>query len=761
MAYKRAILSTIFTVLAFCIQAQEKIMTVHLNDGTTHQYHFAEVDSVSFAELAEVLPNIEGGVELMKPEMLDKEQCSSYYSLTDHYLHAKNKDIYESVFGSSVAGEYALMPLDKEKMIMLYGGGKYLVTKYGSNHAEALYDENLNVVCAWSIPRNNATYEKNVMKYVIDLTDKEGVYYLRRFVRLAYADRSSIVTMEEFSPKGRTSDIELLGTEISRFTKSEDGAIIPIKKTYCRISFDFVIDENVNIDAEPLHIAKVNMVGSSQNVSILRRQVQPMKVRYYSDDNSIEMADAQEPAFKSGFILGTDTIVRSADFYKPLCGESCLMIWLKGEEYEEEPTREILEAHEASLMKYINYFISLENNCLTLYDGENVVAQVILSAGMTVKQMCEAINANPAFDDFMIHPLIDETTSVSSLVQFPKIHLVGKYHQGYDVQLFEHINNFNYHYDSFPVVLRFAIDTSTHTFDAVATDKGVFVGIDGNFSLFDYDIIRNITISDDISVSNVDVLDGTTGLCLEKFTGTTRLSVPNVITPRSPYLLGLMGHHVEPNSKEGNVSYPPSDVSSERLANMCKIMNEEEYITMNYDELIKYLDSGMQGVGLYTFFIFDDFRIQAVYLEENTRAIFENNNMVANFAIVHGYLWDNAVNSSYKKYIQPMKDMGWTCASHSLRHNQPTAKKPSVYFNYELQQMRKECEDWGMNSEIFVYNWDGEWIPTDVLLQKNGIRYAINSRGKYTTKSTNPYRLGRASFQEQLDFNQVKKILKW
>ena len=90
----------------------------------------------------------------------------------------------------------------------------------------------------------------------------------------------------------------------------------------------------------------------------------------------------------------------------------------------------------------------------------------------------------------------------------------------------------------------------------------------------------------------------------------------------------------------------------------------------------------------------------------------------------------------------------------------PTAKKPSVYFNYELHRARKECEEWEMNSKVFVYNWDGTWEPADILFLKNGYKYAINSRGTKTTKSTIPYRLGSTSFQEALQFSTIEKLLK-
>lgn len=110
---------------------------------------------------------------------------------------------------------------------------------------------------------------------------------------------------------------------------------------------------------------------------------------------------------------------------------------------------------------------------------------------------------------------------------------------------------------------------------------------------------------------------------------------------------------------------------------------------------------------------------------------------------------------------QSITNLGWSCVSHSLRHNQPTAKKPSVYINYEIKSAAKECKEWGMNSEVFVYNWDGVWEQSDILFLKNGYKYAINSRGVCTRNSTNPYRLGRTSFQEALPFEKVKSILKW
>ena len=757
----RNIIYILISMFVLSLQAQERVMTIHLNNGISHQYKFSDVDSVSFVEIAEVLPAVAEGTQMMPSEMLSLSECANYYSLTDHYLIAKNKSIIEYVFGSSVAGQYALMPIEKDKMVMLYGGGKYVVTKYGSNHAEVLYDENLNPVCSFTPDRQNATYTKNTMSYIIDLSNKEGVYYLRRFTKLSYADKCSVVAVEEFTPKGRTSDVKLLGVNASRFKKEDKGVAIPISKSTCRVSFDFTIDEDVNIDAQSIRIASFDMVGNNRDVSIVRRSSQPMKVRYYGDATTVKMADAQEPAFKSGFAIGTDTIIRSQDFYKPITGESLLMIWLKGEEYDEEPTEEILQAREEALLKYVNYYISVENNELALYDGDLKVSSVAFTEGMTVKSLCEAIASNTAFDDFMIYPLVAPNTNVNRIMQFPKIKLVGNYYQSFNVTYFSQINTFDYHYDSYPVVIREAIDETVHTFDAVCTDEGVFVGIDGDFCLLDYDIIRYIYINDSINISNIDVVDGDLGFLMKKLSGTTRMSEPYVVTSRSPFLLGLMGHHVNADRAEGNAIAPGSDCTAGRLSNICNILREEGYKTLNMDELVKYIDGGMKGEGKYTFFMFDDYQIDDLYLTESTRNIFINNGIKTNLALIQGYLWDGYSNQAKGKYIAPMKALGWDCVSHSLRHNQPTAKKPSVYLNYELKRARKECEQWGMNSDVFVYNWDGTWEVSDILFKKNGYKYAINSRGCKTTRSTNPYRLGRTSFQEALPFSTVEKTLKW
>lgn len=760
---KRTILSfcTLLMMFVYTAQAQQRVMNIHLNNGMTHQYIFTDVDSVSFVELDEVLPPVEEGRQMMSQEMLNDESCAKFYTQTDHYLIARNKSITEYVFGSSVAGQYALMPLDKEKMVMLYGGGKYQVTKYGSNHAEALYDDNLNPVCAFSIDRNNATYEKGIMNYTIDLSDKEGVYYLRRFTKLSYANRSSVVAFEGFTPKGRTGNIEILGANISRFNKEEGkGYTIPITKNIARISFDFTIDEDANIDAESLEIANFDMVGNDRSVQLLRRAPQPMKVRYYGDQETVEKADAQEVAFKSGFVIGVDTIVRSLDFYKPLTGAPCIMLWLKGEEYDEEPTQEIFAARETSLEKYVNYSICLQNNELALFDGESKVAQVAVVENMTVGELCQAIGNNTAFDDFMVHPLLDVNATLNSIMQFPKIKLIGNYYQSYNVTTYSQVQLFEYHLDSYPVVLREAIDKTKHTFDAICTDDGVFVGIDGNFCLLDYDIVRNIYISDRINAQNIDFLDGKTGYLLKRFSGSSRKSEPYIQSERSPFLLGLMGHSVIADSPEGSVPNANSDVSSERLAKMCSILKEEEYKTLNMTELVKFMDTGMKS-GKYAFFMFDDFKIDDLFLTSSTRNIFVGNGIIANLALIQYNLWNGFANNSKGKYIAEMNSLGWSCVSHSLRHNIPTAKKPSVYLNYELQRARKECEEWGMNSEVFVYNWDGTWEPSDILFLKNGYKYAINSRGTKTTKSTNPYRLGRTSFQEALPFSTIEKVLRW
>lgn len=743
--------------------AQERIMQVHFNNGTIHSYLFSDIDSISFIELETVMDPIEAGAEMMPGEMTASETCHDYFSLTDHYLFAKNKDIPERIFGSSVAGQYALMPVDKNVMVKLYGGGKYLVKKYGTNHAEALYDENLHPVCGYSVDRGNATYVNNTMSYTIDLTDKEGIYYLRRFVRFAYADRMSIKVLEEFQPKGKTSYINLAGVSLNQLKKDGNSYIIPITKSLGRVSFDFTINEDCNIDAPDLGIAKIEMIDGTRNVSILRRQPEQLSIRYYGDSESITKADAQELKFRSGFIIGSDTIVRSADLYKPLAGKPCMYIWLKGQEFADEPTEDELLARSESLAAYKNYYVSLQNGQLSLYDGEIQIASVNLS-GKTLAQLQSELTTTPAFKDFTVFVFPgEENLSAAELMSFTKIRLVGNYYQSYDLTYNDHVTEFQYHLDSYPLPLRQKTDASIHTFDAIMSHDGVYVGFDGHFRLIDYDLVRSISISSEgLSISNIDIEDGDMGEFRHRFTGVSRLSEPYVTTKRSPHLLGLMGHLVKADSPEGNVDYPASDVSSTRLDKVCSLLNTEGYKTLNMDELVAFMDDGMKA-GKYAFFMFDDFRFREIWETESTRNIFISNGCKTNLAVIHKYLWNTSTSyfTSCLADIKPMKDMGWNCVSHSLRHNIPTGKKCSVALDYELRRIRTEAEEFGFNSEVFVYNWDGTWEPSDVLLQKNGFKYAINSRGTSTVRGTNPYRLGRTSFQEAQPFSVIESNIKW
>lgn len=753
----------LFLLMTPYTYSQTRFMHVHLNDGTIQDFQSNLIDSVSFSEQSIDEGTLEAGRELMSPQMLSSATCTNYYTHVNHYLISQNKDIREFEFGSTVTGQYALMPLDKSVMIKLYGGGKYVATKYNCYNVEAIYDENLNPVCAYTIERGNATYEKNINRFIIDLTGKEGVYYLRRFVRIAYADKSSVKVVDDFSPKQKTANIEQFNTPLSRHRDSIGNYLFTFAKRFLRLSFDFTIDDDVNKDMESLQIADFHLLGNNIGVDILRRAPEPLKVRYYGDNTSITKADAQELAFKSGFAIGTDTIIRSLDFYKPLCGKSQFILWLKGEEYNTEPTTDVLQAHANALAPYKDYYISCENSTIMLWNNSTCLATIPIMPGQTIRDLGEQIKSNPSFSDFMFTPLVDENVYLDNLVSFPKIHLVGSYYQSYDVTYNGQITSFDYHYDSFPVVFRSAIDKSVHTFEAVCDTNGFFVGIDGNFKLVGYELLDSLSISpNNITISNIDYLDGTTGYFKSKFTGVSRLSEWNVLTQRSPYLLGLMGHVVKANSAEGSVDYPASDVSSERLNNICGILETEGYTSLNMDNLITYMDNGM-NTGLYCFFMFDDFRFNEIYTTVSTRNIFLNHSIKTNLAVINRYLWESESDyyKCHRSDIAPMKQLGWSCVSHSLRHNQPIAKKPSIYVNWELKEIRKECLQYGMNSEVFVYNWDGTWEPTDMLLYKNGFKYAINSRGTYTVKATNPYRMGRSSFQEAMPFSTVNKILTW
>ena len=87
----------LLTILVCTVQAQQRVMNIHLNNGITHQYIFTDVDSVTFVELAEVLPPVEAGMQMMPSEMLSNDSCTKYYSLTNHYIIAQDKGITEYV----------------------------------------------------------------------------------------------------------------------------------------------------------------------------------------------------------------------------------------------------------------------------------------------------------------------------------------------------------------------------------------------------------------------------------------------------------------------------------------------------------------------------------------------------------------------------------------------------------------------------------------------------------------------------------------
>lgn len=78
MKYNKFICFAVLVLISLGIKGQERVMTVHMNNGITHQYRFNEVDSVSFIEIAKVLPKVESGTEMMTPTMLTLLNARSF-----------------------------------------------------------------------------------------------------------------------------------------------------------------------------------------------------------------------------------------------------------------------------------------------------------------------------------------------------------------------------------------------------------------------------------------------------------------------------------------------------------------------------------------------------------------------------------------------------------------------------------------------------------------------------------------------------------
>lgn len=580
-----------------------------------------------------------------------------------------------------------------------------------------------------------------------------AVFYVKETCNVVLSFANPVTATPKLSVWHSETLSQLLSGLGNGTISGNDGADIQESEEVYDISFsgnvwksivDFTIDTNVNETKDNIVLAQFE----DTKVSLVSKNTEPLISKYSNDDESY----VQEIKFNSGYQIGETFLNMEAKKWKPIVGVPSMMIWLKGFVAESEPNQEEVSARAAWLEENQDYSLVVENGTLSIvrdgigYDGtlfNNGETSTIFSTSLTAKPLSELYSELSALDFLYVEMMdLSANKTCEDLLQFGKVKLVGRYNQ----QLDRTSSVKTYAFDSYPFPLRFTKDESLHTLEIVCNGSNTFCCIDGR------------TIKIDAITTSLQIFkkSGITikSLRAESTNDGVIFSGQDIVSPDSPRLLGLMGHTTK-DTYEGDVPADGVSKSVTRLEDVCLELQNKGYNVMSLDELVKAMQSLRRMPPRSCFFIFDDMQISNLYKNYKIRSHVSRYGYPMNFAIIQDYPSFEEV----KNLVLPMRLNGWCCASHSLKHDVPLPNKNSIIFRWELDEIRRKCDEQYMIPNIIVYNWSGSWEPLYNMLQMCGYVAGVNSGGTDSRIATNPYNLGRINIADEVAFNSIKAAI--
>ena len=529
--------------------------------------------------------------------------------------------------------------------------------------------------------------------------------------------------------------------------ESERVVVLPKTKKW-RCVCDFTIKVNANKDADAIIIAKCG----SNDIKLKRSKPSLLYTKYADNESSY----VQEVNYNSGFILGNKEYVRNMRKYKALVGEPVLSIWLKGYNPSSEPSVNEVEARAQWLEENQDYALVVENDTLSIirdgvgYNGNafnggatTTIFSTTLGANKTLASLYNELLALDYLQVEMMN--FDPSLGCTALLQFGKVKLVGRYNQ----QLDRKSSAKQYACDSYPVMLRYEVDKSTHTLEMLCDGENTYCAVDGLFSKF---VGASECVifpkSNDVEIKGIELIDNISNVVIrDEF----------IETDRTPRIVGLMGHSIKDTYESGGLVNDSVTASVTRVGKICSLLAEKGYSVMSLDDVNYAMSMRMSNIkNRSAFFVFDDVRIKGIYNNYKTRSHISRYGYPMNFAIIQD---SSEFTQAEKNNVIPMRLNGWCCASHSLLHDVALPNKNSVILRWELDEIKKRCDTYGMIPNVLVYNWSGDWEPLYNMLQLCGYVAAINSGGDYTNAATNPYNMGRINIADYTSYDAIKKVL--
>ncbi|HHW90911.1 MAG TPA: hypothetical protein GX745_08435 [Clostridiales bacterium] len=461
-------------------------------------------------------------------------------------------------------------------------------------------------------------------------------------------------------------------------------------------------------------------------------------------------------------------------------GETIFSIWLKG---SDKPLDDFYNANKVEgeqwladreqwLSDHRDYAIVIEDDTFSIVrDGIDVTedegafnggsTSTIYSTSLksegewrTLKSLYEELKSltdvGGVLENFWMNfYALSSRKNCGDIHQFGKVKMVGRYYQQITNIDDGRTETQQMRYDSFPVLVKYAVDDKKHVCEIVGINRKIYAQVDGEMFSSDMPDLEYITIGGAIKPTNLEVVNGSLGDA-----EIVRPGQETIISQRSPYIVGLMGHSLIDKIEEPGVG-DGIEQSLTRMHDVCILLRERGYTVVSIDDLIKMRANGIYPSKRIAFFVFDDRRIANVYQNFRHRQAISKYGYPANLASIMYDTYENNP-SVYQPIITAMRGNGWNNLSHTYFHNIAYRVKNSVILWAELKEILRVADLLNMNNNALCYSYTPGWDVTHTMLEMSGFALAILNNAPYYSKlSRNKYMIARVNMADGASWENV------
>lgn len=688
---------------------------------------------------------------------------------------AKFIDFYGNVSGYANG---AVPNLDKSVLVKLLGGGNYTVfaNSLTENTSFLLLGSNLKKIYSRNPALNNVVLDGTRAKFNVDLRGLSGDFYLR--LTFSY-NGSSLNKLSEISIKNNSlfkintvSDVKNvefknnLKNQLQSFnfgTQTNYGsgnAVYNFQvKEDSRISVKFRLNKNANdVNSKVPFIRFLNGETESATMGVLHALCTPNSQNLSSVGNS----PIPHPKFNSGFYIGSTDFVLEESQYNPLVGDKLFSMWYKGSASEDYPTQTDLENRSVALGLIQDLCVVIENDTFSIIrdgiatDGttfNNGATSTLFTTSLktngewkTLIALYEEIKLNGVLSDFVFsHLNMSANLTAENILQCGKVRLIGKYKQQVKLNTPNTDATFNFYYDAFPFYVFNKIDIKEHVLDLVVNLSNIDAYIDGQ-KIGSTAKTSNI----EFTMLNGDVQFYDLEYYFNSYGDAEVVSSSRIISERTPFVLGLMGHGFIDNYQTN----APIAQSNGRLADVIKELRKKGYKIYKAQDISEWSVGAKELAKRSAFFMFDDWRVNDGYVDNiRVRNAYTQFGVPINFAVILANAISNkAVNTGN---FTALRLNGHDIVNHSLYHDVAMPNKNSMMFWAEISEAQRLATEMMIYPGMFVYNWYGGFIPINAMLETRGVLCAVNSSGNSSSNATNRYFLKRMNISDDTAYQTV------